>query len=51
MALMPAKARELPDRSIPDKKMGSGRPSVITKHAIKVLERFLKKKPMKEPST
>jgi hypothetical protein len=41
----PAEARELPDRTIPDRKMGSGGPSIITSHAPKMLDRFVMKNP------
>jgi transposase len=39
------KAKSLPPRSIPARKKGSGRPAVISKDALKILERFVKKNP------
>jgi hypothetical protein len=39
------KARDLFAHSIPDRKKGSVRPSVINSHAMKVLERFVRKNP------
>jgi hypothetical protein len=39
------KARDLFARSIPDRKKGSVRPFVINSHAMKVLERFVRKNP------
>jgi transposase len=41
-----AKARALPPRSIPARKKGSGRPAIIPKHGLKVMERFVRKHPM-----
>jgi hypothetical protein len=38
-----AKAKTLPPRSIPTRKKGSGCAAVISKHALKVMERFEKK--------
>jgi hypothetical protein len=39
------KAKSLPPRSIPARKKGSGHPAVISKDALKILERFVKKNP------
>jgi hypothetical protein len=39
------KAKSLPPRSISARKKASGRPSVISKHALKILERYVKKNP------
>ncbi len=39
------KAKSLPPRSIPARKKGSGCPAVISKDALKILERFVKKNP------
>ncbi len=40
------KAKSLPPRSIPAMKKGSGHPAVISKHVLKILERYLKKNPV-----
>jgi transposase len=40
-----AKAKSLPPRSIPARKKGSGHPPIITKHGLKCMERYVKKKP------
>jgi transposase len=40
-----AKARVLPKYAIPERKKGSGRPATLPSHALKVLERYVKKYP------
>jgi hypothetical protein len=42
---LPAKEKDLPANSIPDRKKGSGRPCVINSYALNVLDRFVKKNP------
>jgi IS30 family transposase len=40
-----AKTKALPKDIIPERKKGSGRPAMIKSHALKVLERYVKKNP------
>jgi transposase len=40
------KAKNLPPLQIPERKKGSGRPKKIPGHALKILERFVKKNPL-----